>query len=85
MIFLVLLHEAQRSSSASDLIISYEHFLLTFGLYNYDLPGFACEFQVSSELYKLVLVLLYEIKRSSGLSELHINYEQYLLTFEPDP
>ena len=42
-----------------------------------DMPRLACEFWVSLEFYKIVIVLLDEIQRSSGLSEFLINHEEY--------
>ena len=37
---------------------------------------------IEPDFYKIVLVLLYGIEWSSGFSELHISYKQYLLTIE---
>ena len=72
----------KRSSGSPELIINYKQFLLTFQLHDHDLPGFAFEFRVSLKFHMIVLVLLHEIERSSGPSELLITYEQYLLTFK---
>ena len=35
-----------------------------------------------SEFHKIVVVILYEIERSTGSSELLISYKQFLLTFQ---
>ena len=75
-------HEIDRSSDSSEILINYKQYLLTFELYNPDRRGLSCEFWVSLEFDKIVLVLLHEIERSSGLSKLHVNYKQYLFTFE---
>ena len=79
---LVLLYENERSSGLSELLINYKQHLLTFELQNPDLRGLACEFWVSSEFCKIVLVLFHEIERSSGLSELLLSYKHYLTTFK---
>ena len=53
-VVLVLLHEIETSSGVWELLINYKQYLLTFKLYNPDLLGFACEFQVSPKFYKIV-------------------------------
>ena len=81
-IVLILLHEIERTSGVSELLINYKQYLITFELYNTDLLGFACEFQVNSKFYKIFQVLLNKIKRNSGSPELLISYKQFLLTFQ---
>ena len=77
------LHEIERSSDPSELLINYRRDFLRFQIYNHpDLPRLACEFWVSLEFYKIIIVLLHKIERNSDLSELFIKYKQYLLPFK---
>ena len=78
----VLLHEIERSSGSSEVLISYGQFLLTIELYKHDLLGFVCEFWASSKFYKIVLVRIHEIERTSSSPALLGSYKQFLLTFQ---
>ena len=60
----------ERSFGPSELFIIYKQFLSTCELYKDDLLGFLYEFRGSSEFYKIVLILLNWMERSSGPTEL---------------